>query len=68
MLSQEQVSVYHQDGFLKVGGLFSDDEVAELESEMRWIIDELWGEDNAGNDLIYVDLWESYLTSGEPKQ
>ncbi|MDG2076794.1 MAG: nitrile hydratase subunit beta [Arenicellales bacterium] len=29
---------------------------------------ELWGEDNAGNDLVYVDLWESYLTSGEPKQ
>ena len=48
MLSQEQVSVYHQDGFLKVDGLFSDDEVAELESEMRWIIDELWGEDNIG--------------------
>ena len=43
MLSQEQVSLYHRDGFLKVGGLFSDDEVAELESEMRWIIDEWWG-------------------------
>ena len=29
---------------------------------------ELWGEEHAGNDLVYVDLWESYLTSGEPKQ
>ena len=48
MLSQEKGSGDHQDGFLKVGGLFSDDEVAELESEMRWIIDELWGEDNIG--------------------
>ena len=26
---------------------------------------ELWGQDNAGNEQVYVDLWESYLTSGE---
>ena len=25
---------------------------------------ELWGQDNAGNEQVYVDLWESYLTSG----
>ena len=64
MLSQEQVSAYHRDGFLKVGGLFSDDEVAELESEMRWIVDEWWGEDNIG----WRGPWrDHYLPPGEWK-
>ena len=64
MLSQEQVSAYHRDGFLKVGGLFSDDEVAELESEMRWIVDEWWGEDSIG----WRGPWrDHYLPPGEQK-
>ncbi|HIL17801.1 MAG TPA: nitrile hydratase subunit beta, partial [Gammaproteobacteria bacterium] len=29
---------------------------------------ELWGQDNADNEQVYVDLWESYLTSGRTKQ
>lgn len=29
---------------------------------------ELWGQDNADNEQVYVDLWESYLTSGGTKQ
>lgn len=29
---------------------------------------ELWGQDNADNEQVYVDLWESYLTSGGNKQ
>ena len=29
---------------------------------------ELWGQDNAGNEQVYVDLWESYLTSEGAKQ
>ena len=28
---------------------------------------ELWGQDKAGNEQVYVDLWESYLTSGGTK-
>ena len=29
---------------------------------------ELWGQDDAGNEQVYVDLWESYLTSEGAKQ
>ena len=29
---------------------------------------ELWGQDNADNEQVYVDLWESYLTSDGTKQ
>ena len=38
MLSQEQINAYNRDGYVKVEGLFSPEESAELASEMVRII------------------------------
>lgn len=37
MLNEEQVEAYRENGYLKVEGLFSCEEVEELEGEMNWI-------------------------------
>ena len=47
MLSQEQIDAYHRDGYLKVEGLFSEAEAAELSDDMVRIIEE-WGEETIG--------------------
>ena len=47
MLSQEQIDAYRRDGYVKVEGLFSPDETAELGAEMVRIIEE-WGEETIG--------------------
>jgi phytanoyl-CoA hydroxylase len=48
MLTQSQIDTYHHDGYLKVEKLLSSAEVDELNQEMRWLIDEWWGEDSIG--------------------
>ena len=40
MLTEKQVEAYKQDGYLKVEGLFTPEEVKELNSEMNLIIDD----------------------------
>ena len=35
MLTEAQVKAYHRDGFVKAEGLFSPEEVEELNSEMN---------------------------------
>lgn len=48
MLSQERIQDYRRDGYLKVEGLFSTEEVRELSAEMDWIIQEWCGDDSIG--------------------
>ena len=47
MLTKEQVDAYHQDGYIKVEGLFPPKEAKELGSEMEQIID-AWGQETIG--------------------
>ena len=47
MLTQEQIAAYHQDGYIKVEGLFTPKEVEVLGSEMVRIIGE-WGQETIG--------------------
>ena len=47
MLTREQIDAYHRDGFVKVEGLFTPDEVADLAGDMVRIIEE-WGEETIG--------------------
>ena len=47
MLNIEQIDAYNRDGYLKVEGLFSQEESAELASEMVRIIEE-WAAESAG--------------------
>lgn len=47
MLSEEQVAAYHEDGYVRVSGLFTDEETAELASEMTRVIEQ-WGEETIG--------------------
>ena len=61
MLTREQIDVYHRDGFVKVEGLFSPDEVADLAGDMVRIIEE-WGEETIG----WRGPWrKGYLPDGE---
>ncbi len=46
MLTEKQVEAYKQDGYLKVEGLFTSEEVKELNSEMNLIIDDWWDEES----------------------
>ena len=48
MLTKEQVEDFNRDGYVKAEGLFTPEEVEELNSEMKWIIEEWWGEDSIG--------------------
>jgi nitrile hydratase beta subunit len=62
-------TVIHQHG----GHIFPDehamgDRTGQHLYTIRFDAGELWGEDNAGNEQVYVDLWESYLTSEGAKQ
>ena len=47
MLTQDQIDAYHHDGFVKVEGLFSAAESADLAADMVRIIEE-WGEETIG--------------------
>ena len=47
MLSPERIEAYHQNGFVKVEGLFSESEVEELAGDMVAIIEQ-WGEETIG--------------------
>ena len=61
MLTQEQINAYNEDGYVKVEGLFTPDEVEELGSEMIQIIGD-WGEETIG----WRGPWrEKYLAEDE---
>ncbi len=61
MLTEEQVAAYNRDGYVKVEGFFSPQEVDELGSEMVRIIGE-WGEETIG----WIGPWrDRYLVEGE---
>ena len=47
MLTDAQIDAYHRDGYVKVEGLFTPDEVAALAGDMVRIIEE-WGEESIG--------------------
>ena len=47
MLSAAQIAAYNRDGYLKVKGVFSADEIAELSADMVRII-EAWGSETIG--------------------
>lgn len=62
-------TVIHQHG----GHIFPDDHAMGNQTGQHlytvcFDAAELWGQDNADNEQVYVDLWESYLTSGGNKQ
>ena len=40
MLPKAQITMYEQDGYVKIGGLFTVEDVKELQTEMNWIIKE----------------------------
>jgi len=62
MLNEEQIQRYQRDGYVRVGGLFSADELRELRDEMDWIIGEWWGEESIG----WRGPWrDHYLPEGE---
>ena len=48
MLTQEQIKTYNEEGYVKVEGLFTPEEVEELGSEMVQII----GEMGRGDDWL----------------
>ena len=48
MLTKEQVEDFNRDGYVKAEGVFTPAEVEDLNSEMKWIIEEWWGEDSIG--------------------
>jgi len=61
MLTEEQIAAYRRDGYVKVEGLFSADELEALRSEMGRVIDE-WGKETKG----WVGPWrDRYLTQEE---
>ena len=61
MLTEEQIAAYRRDGYVKVEGLFSADELEALRSEMGRVIDE-WGTETKG----WVGPWrDRYLTQEE---
>jgi phytanoyl-CoA hydroxylase len=65
MLNQNQLEAYQRDGYLKVEGLFTAEEVRELGREMDWIIKEWWGEDSTG----WRGPWrDHYLPEGEQEE
>ncbi len=47
MLTEEQIEAYHREGYLRVEGLFTDEEIEELASEMVRIIEQ-WGQETIG--------------------
>ena len=65
MLTENQVEDFKRDGFVKAEGVFSPQEVEDLNSEMRWIIEEWWGEDSIG----WRGPWrDHYLPEDERKK
>lgn len=64
MLTKDQIKAYRRDGYLKVEGLFSPDEVAVLGDDMVRIINE-WGEETIG----WPGPWrDRYLPEGERRE
>ena len=47
MLSKEQVESYHENGFLRIPGVFGADEVTQLRDDLDWMI-EAWAEVEMG--------------------
>ncbi len=47
MLTEKQIEAYHRDGFLRVEGLFTDEETEQLGSDMVRIIEQ-WGQETIG--------------------
>ena len=65
MLTEKQVEAYNQAGYLKVEGLFTPQEVEELNSEMNLIIEDWWGEESIG----WRGPWRNhYLPEGEDRK
>ncbi|MBT7099275.1 hypothetical protein HN937_17990, partial [Candidatus Poribacteria bacterium] len=60
MVTPEQVQQYREEGYVKVEGLFSPDEVGELGSEMVRIINE-WGQETIG----WHGPWRERYLKGE---
>ena len=48
MLTEKQGDAYKRDGYLKAEGLFTLEEVKELNSEMHLIIEDEWGAESIG--------------------
>ena len=63
MLTQQQIDAYQQDGYVKVEGLFSQDEVAGLGGDMVRIIEE-WGEQTIG----WKGPWRDRYLADEERQ
>ena len=65
MLTEKQVEAYKRDGYLRVEGLFTQEEVKELNSEMNLIIEDWWGEESIG----WRGPWrDHYLPEAERKK
>ena len=65
MLTEKQVEAYKRDGYLRVEGLFRQEEVKELNSEMNLIIEDWWGEESIG----WRGPWrDHYLPEAERKK
>jgi phytanoyl-CoA hydroxylase len=64
MLNTTQIDAYKHDGYLKVAGLFSPQEVEALEAEMNWIIKEWWGEESIG----WRGPWRDHYLSEEERR
>ena len=65
MLTEKQVEAYKQDGYLRVEGLFTQEEVKALNSEMNLIIEDWWGEESIG----WRGPWrDHYLPEAERKK
>ena len=60
MLGKEQVESYREDGFLRIAGVFSADEVAELRDDLDWMI-EAWAEVESG----WTGPWRRQLMDTE---
>ena len=64
MLPKAQITMYEQDGYVKIGGLFTVEEVKELQTEMNWIIKEWWGENSIG----WRGPWRDHYLLEEERQ
>ncbi len=60
--TEEQITAYKKDGYVKVSGIFTKDEIEELHSEMNRIVEDWWGEDSIG----WRGPWrDHYLPEGQ---
>ena len=60
MLGKEQVESYREDGFLRIAGVFSADEVTELRDDLDWMI-EAWAQAEKG----WTGPWRRQLMDAE---